>query len=195
MQVHSKLWHAAIDLDSEAWERSKRTMRILSTLVLSFGLGACGFSPMYGSNGFSASDSVVARLSQVNIRPIAERRGMVLRQQLNEKLRPSGVSSNRYELQVSLSSETQELGVRQDSTRSRANLILTANYTLWDGSTRVTRDRARAVASYNILDDQYATITSERNAEARALRQISDEIRTRLAVHFERSSTVQMRGP
>ena len=168
-------------------------MRILTVIVIGFGLGACGFSPMYGSNSFSASESVVANLSQVSIRPIAERRGMVLRQQLNEKLRPSGVSGNRYELQVSLSSNTQELGVRQDSTTSRANLILTANYTLWDGVTRVTRDRVRAVASYNILDDQYATIASERNAEARALRQISDEIRTRLAVHFERSSDSQTR--
>ncbi len=166
-------------------------MRFLLTFSLCLGLTACGFSPMYGSAGFSASESVTSSLSQVNIRPIAERRGMVLRQQLSEKLHPSGSSSNRYDLQVTLSSATQELGVRQDSTTSRANLILTANYTLWDGVTRVTRNRVRSVVSYNILDDQYATIASERNAEERALRQISDEIRTRLAVYFERSASAQ----
>ena len=146
---------------------------------------------MYGSRGVGTSDSVVASLAQVDIRPIAERRGMVLRQQLTEKLRPTGLSGSRYDLQVRLAAQTQELGVRKDSTTSRANLILTANYTLWDGTTRISRDRVRAVVSYNILDDQYATIASERDAESRALRQISDEIRTRLAIYFERASKQQ----
>lgn len=166
-------------------------MRFFLTLALCLSLTACGFTPMYGSRGVTSSDSVVASLAQVDIRPIAERRGMVLRQQLTEKLRPSGVSGSRYDLQVRLAAQTQELGVRKDSTTSRANLILTANYTLWDGTTRLSRDRVRTVVSYNILDDQYATIASERDAESRALRQISDEIRTRLAVYFERASKQQ----
>jgi LPS-assembly lipoprotein len=166
-------------------------MRLFVTLGLCFSLAACGFTPMYGSQGVANSPSVAASLAQVDIRPIAERRGMVLRQQLTEKLRPSGLSGSRYELQVRLAAQTQEVGVRKDSTTSRANLILTANYTLWDGTTRLSRDRIRAVVSYNILDDQYSTITSERDAESRALRQISDEIRTRLAVYFERASKQQ----
>ncbi|MBT5565002.1 MAG: hypothetical protein HOJ91_04910 [Rhodospirillaceae bacterium] len=166
-------------------------MRFSLTLALCLTLAACGFTPMYGSRGVTSSDSVVASLAQVDIRPIAERRGMVLRQQLAEKLRPSGLSGSRYDLQVRLAAQTQELGIRKDSTTSRANLILTANYTLWDGTTRLSRERVRAVVSYNILDDQYATITSERDAESRALRQISDEIRTRLAVYFERASKQQ----
>ena len=166
-------------------------MRITLVLVLSLGLTACGFTPMYGSRGVSTSGTVVARLAQVDIRPIAERRGMVLRQQLDEKLHPGGVKTTRYDLQVRLASSTQELGVRKDSTTSRANLILTANFVLWDGDVRLTRDQARAIVSYNILDDQYATIASERDAESRALKQISDEIRTRLAVYFERNGAPQ----
>jgi len=159
-------------------------------LILSLALSACGFKAMYadhdGVGGMATSDLVVTQLSQVDVRPIAERRGMVLRQQLSEKLHPGGMGSTRYDLQVRLASRTQELGVRKDSTTSRANLILSANYILWDGTKRLTRDRVRATVSYNILDDQYATIASERNAEARALKQISDEIRVRLAVYFER---------
>lgn len=171
--------------------RSKRDMRFLLILCLSLSVSACGFTPMYGSRGVATSDTVVAALSQIDVRPIAERRGMVLRQQLDEKLHPGGASSNRYDLQVRLAARTQELGVRKDSTTSRANLILTANFVLWDGTTRLMRDRVRATVSYNILDDQYATIASERDAESRALRQVSDEIRTRLAVHFERNGPPQ----
>ncbi|MFL2770767.1 MAG: LPS assembly lipoprotein LptE [Rhodospirillaceae bacterium] len=162
----------------------------LVVLGLSLALSACGFKAMYadhnGAGGMATSDLVVTQLSQVDVRPIAERRGMVLRQQLSEKLHPGGIGSGRYDLQVRLASRTQELGVRKDSTTSRANLILTANYILWDGTKRLTRDRVRSTVSYNILDDQYATIASEKNAEARALKQISDEIRVRLAVYFER---------
>lgn len=166
-------------------------MRALVLVLAALTLAACGFSPMYGSRGVASSETVVAALSQVDVRPIAERRGMVLRQQLNEKLHPGGLRNNRYDLQVRLASRTQELGVRKDSTTSRANLILTANFVLWDGSRRLMRDRVRSTVSYNILDDQYATIASERDAESRALKQISDEIRVRLAVYFDRNPTQQ----
>ena len=183
------------DLDTGRPLRSKRGMRfvfpILMAFVLSFALSSCGFTPMYGSSGVTTSESVVAQLAQVDIRPIAERRGMVLRQQLNEKLHPGGPRNTRYDLQVRVAQRTQELGVRKDSTTSRANLILTANYILWDGTKRLARDRVRSTVSYNILDDQYATIASERDAEARALKQISDEIRVRLAVYFDRNGAPQ----
>ena len=160
-------------------------------LLMAVVLASCGFTPMYGSGGVSTSDTVVAALSQVDVRPITERRGMVLRQQLDEKLHPSGMRNTRYDLQVRLASRTQELSVRKDSTTSRANLILTANFILWDGTARLLRDRVRSTVSYNILDDQYATIASERDAENRALKQISDEIRVRLAVYFNRNGAPQ----
>jgi len=168
-------------------------MRCVVVLVTAVTLAACGFTPMYATPGSGASGisvSVADKLAQIDVRPIAERRGMVLRQQLNEKLHPGGVTTTRYDLQVRLAARTQEVGVRKDSTTSRANLILTANFVLWEGDSRLLRQQVRAVVSYNILDDQYATITSERDAEARALRQISDEIRTRVAVYFDRAQQV-----
>jgi LPS-assembly lipoprotein len=168
-------------------------MRFVAAVLISCALAACGFTPMYATpeylaaSGDAASASVTQELARIDVRPIAERRGMVLRQQLNEKLRPGGGAPNRYDLQVRLAARTQELGVRKDSTTSRANLILTATFVLWEGDSRLLRDRVRATVSYNILDDQYATIASERDAEARALRQISEEIRTRVAVYFDRT--------
>ena len=40
--------------------------------------------------------------------------------------------------------------------------------------------------SYNILDDQFATVTSQSDAEDRALGILGEEIKTRLAVYFDR---------
>ena len=127
-------------------------------------------------------------LQQIDVRPIADRRGRILRNQIREKINPVGVDGAKYDLQVILASRSQDLGVRKDSTTSRSNLILTANVVLWDGTKRLLRDRVRATVSYNILDQQYATIASERNAESRALTQISEQIRTLLAVYFKRLS-------
>lgn len=158
-------------------------------LLISVGaLASCGFVPMYSSNNNLSSESVLNSLQQIDVRPIADRRGRILRNQIREKINPVGVDGAKYDLQVILASRSQDLGVRKDSTTSRSNLILTANVVLWDGTKRLLRDRVRATVSYNILDQQYATIASERNAESRALTQISEQIRTLLAVYFKRLS-------
>jgi len=138
---------------------------------------------MYSSYN-SSSLGVGGYLSQVDIRPISERRGVLLRQQLNEKFNQEKGVNKIYDLQVQLSSRVQELGVRKDSTSSRANLIISANFWLWQGQKRLIRNRVATTVSYNILDDQYATIASEADAEARALKLISDQITNRIAIFF-----------
>jgi LPS-assembly lipoprotein len=46
--------------------------------------------------------------------------------------------------------------------------------------------RARSVAAYNVVAADYATLTAERDAQARAARLVSREIETSLAVFFNR---------
>lgn len=151
------------------------------------GLAACGFRPLYGSSGVAASPDVLNALAQTRIRPIADRNGQRLRQILNDKLYSNGpADSARYDLDVALTKQIVELGVRPDSTTSRANLNLYANFVVYDSGAQIYRDAAQSVVSYNILDDQFATVTSQSDAEERALRQLGDEIKTRLAVYFDR---------
>jgi len=156
------------------------------------GLSGCGFRPLYGTSGITGSAEVVEELSRIDVRPIPDRRGMALRQVLREKLhmksQPNGML---YDLQVQLFVRTQELGVRKDSTTSRANLVLTARFYLWRGRKRLLLDSVQSIVSFNILDDQYATIASESDAEDRALQELSDEIKTRLGVFFDNRLTKQ----
>jgi LPS-assembly lipoprotein len=159
----------------------------IGLVVAALGLSACGFHPLYATNtASSTSPQVTEALSAVTITPIADRDGVRLRQALRERMQPQGLSNApRYALSVQLVSQVQELGVRRDATASHANLIYTARFSLTEGGRRIYGDTVQSIVSYNILDDQYATVTAVGNAGDRAIKQVGDEIKMRLAIFFE----------
>ncbi len=159
---------------------------LLSALLL--GQTACGFQPMYrvpvsdqGAHGKTTAQA----LNQIEITPIANREGQVLRNYLVRDLNHSG-RPNRpdYSLSVTLSEAIDRLAIQSDSAATRANLTINAQYTLVDSATGdvTTRGATRVVTSYNILQDEFATLSAERAARTRALRQTSLDIRSRLAL-------------
>jgi LPS-assembly lipoprotein len=155
--------------------------------VAALSISGCGFRPLYGTNSLTASPAVVEAMAQMRIRPIADRSGQRLRQILNEQVHTNGpAEKSLYDLDIVLNKQIVELGVRPDSTTSRANLIISATFSVFEGGTRLFGDTTQAVVSYNILDDQFATIASQAAAEDRALKQLGDDIKTRIAVAFDR---------
>jgi LPS-assembly lipoprotein len=147
-------------------------------------LAGCGFTPLYGKNGTASAPEVVDAMSTVSIRPLPDRQGMKLRQVLRETMQPTGLTRAVYDLDVNFAQRIDELGIRPDATSSRANLVMSATFSLYEGGQRVYGDRVQSVVSYNILDDQFATVASQADAENRGIRQVGEEIRTRLAVYF-----------
>lgn len=162
----------------------KRLTTVAGVLAVTFALTACGFSPLYGKTGVSSSPEVVDAMSTVSIRPLPDRQGQRLRQVLREGLQPTGLTRVVYDLDVSFGQRIEELGIRPDATSSRANLVMVASFSLFEKGERVYGDRVQSIVSYNILDDQYATVASQADAESRGIRQIGEEIKTRLAVYF-----------
>ena len=161
-------------------------------------LTGCGFTPLYGDHGTASSPDVRDALATVSIGSLPNREGVKLRQVLRETLQPSGLAKPVYDLRVDFTSTVQELGIRPDATSSRANLIMSASFNLWEGGKQVFGDRVQSVVSYNILDDQYATVASQADAENRGIKQIGESIKTRLAVYFHRrtqSSTAAVEKP
>ena len=157
---------------------------VLGAAIATAALGGCGFTPLYGEHGLAAAPDVVEALSTVSIRPLPDREGMKLRQILREELQPKGLAKPAYDLDVRLSKRVEELGIRPDATSSRANLILLATFSLNEGGRSVFADRVQSIVSYNILAEQFATVTSQADAENRGIKQVGAEIRTRLAVYF-----------
>jgi LPS-assembly lipoprotein len=143
------------------------------------------FSPAIRHTGALGITSGDASARNFSVPPLPNRKGMKLSRVLNEKLRPRGVSTGTaYDLEVGLSERIDELGIRKDATSSRANFVLTARFYLRESGRRVFGDQVQSIVSYNILDDQYATVASQANAEHRAIQQVGEQMKTRLAIYF-----------
>lgn len=167
-----------------------RTRRQWLSGVLLLSLAGCGFQPLYGERGISGG-STADELAAIQIRPIANRTGQMLYNELRDRLNPRGKPSHpRYTLSVVVSETVSELAFRGDETATRANLTLLANYVLHrsvaeSGSGNdevVSQGKARIVTGYDILESQFATVISADDARARSVKALSEDIQARLAV-------------
>ena len=151
------------------------------------GLAACGFRPLYGRG--PQNQDVAASLAAVRIDPLRDRVGQQMHNFLRDRLNPDGQpTSPSYRLQVALNETLTELGVRRDETASRANLRMDADFTLlpYGSETPLLRGRSSSTTSYDILTNPFATTVSEADARERALREVADDIQTRLSLYFSR---------
>lgn len=156
-------------------------------LLLILALGACGLRPLYGTN--SVGTAMSDRLGQVNVGIIGDRSGQILRTELIRMLNPQGRPAQpAYDLSVSIAESQQDVNLISDLTTTRKNLTLTASFVLTDRKTSqpVFSDSVSEITSFNILADQYTTLVGERDARERALRSVGEDIRTRLALYFDR---------
>jgi LPS-assembly lipoprotein len=149
-------------------------------------LGACGFQPLYGPRG---TTDVPDEFAAIEIQPIRDRLGQELHNNLLDLLNPKGEPTKpKYELVVTLSENRQELAVQKTAFATRANLTMTAQFTLRDSKTKkpLAGGSSIAVSSYDVLRSDFATLAAEKDARSRALLQVAEDIRTRLALYFRR---------
>jgi len=145
---------------------------------------ACGFQPLYGTT--PAGSSVSNELAAVRIAPLRERNGQILHNLLRDRLNPYGQPVEpRYQLSISVSQVAEETGIRRDETATRAVLTLYASYALSDAQGQVlTEGKARSSSGYNILDSSYASTVARQDAQERALTDLAEDLKLRLASYF-----------
>ena len=142
---------------------------------------ACGFQPLHAPSG-GAIPSVLAK---IDVAPIPNRLGQVVRNHLLDRLTPRGSpNAAKYRIVVSLRLTKEALAIARDDSATRFNVSLEAAYDLLLISTgdSILRGEVRSVAAYNVVSSDYANVVAERDAELRAAREISEEVKTRLAV-------------
>ena len=147
-------------------------------------LGACGFEPLYAQR---ENAEAVSELSAIKVQRIEDRNGQQLRNYLLDRLNPHGQAEKElYSLYVTLVEDRQDLAIRKDETATRANLIMTARFVLVEieSGVRLLESVSSVTTSFNIVRSEFATLTGENDARRRGVREISDEIRTRLALYF-----------
>ncbi len=158
--------------------------RIAFVLVALFGLAGCGFQPLYGDR---ADFTIADKFAEVQVAPIADRIGQQLHNALVAQLYVRGRTEKpSYRLNTLLSETTASLAVRKSTLATRANLKMTARYKVLntaDGR-QIMAATSTATVSYNILDSEFGTLMAEKNARERAVQQLANDIRSRLAAMF-----------
>jgi len=170
--------------------------RLCSVVLLAGLLGGC-FEPLYGERTLSGGPGLRQRLGAVEVAPIiapngtpAARIAVELRNALIfDMTGGSGLSNRTHKLNVQLSSRTQQVIV--DITTARPDVEqfgVNANYTLTELATgkSVLSGQTFARVSYDNPGQQqrFSRSRGQRDAEDRAIKVISDNIKSRLASYF-----------
>ena len=148
-------------------------------------VAACGFQPLYGENPLSTPTT--EQLSQIEVAPIADRIGQIVKNQLEDELTPLGPSSAPlYILEVTLSEEIEGFGFRRDESITRENLRLEAAYRLLrsDNNQPVLVGNARSNMAYDVVRSDFANLSAREDAARRTAEQLVHIIANRLSLHF-----------
>ena len=161
-------------------------------LVLGTLLSACSFSPLYGQRA-GTDHTVEQHLALISIQPIKDRIGQDLRNNLLVRLNLKGqAASPLYSLNVTLEETISNLGIKKSAVVTRGNLKLFATFTLSQAanaalgikSSSLITSTITTISSYDIPQAQYSALAALKDARARAVKEIANDMRTRLGVYF-----------
>ena len=150
-------------------------------------LAGCGFRPLHGGSSPGSLDGATYDMAGIVIASIADRSGQQLQNQLLDLLTPRGRPLRPlYTLHVGLTEGVQRLAVRKSEFATRANLSATATFSLVDRKDGATlmHGRSLSVTSFDVLSSEFGTLTAEKDARRRAVIDVAQDIRNRIAVYF-----------
>ena len=162
-----------------------RALAIASLLAL----GACGLRPMYAGG---SSGAVASSLSAIQVAPIPERAGWLVRHALIDRLGAEPTNPS-YRLEVELDDDLTGFGIRGDSAVTRERRALRARYRLVEISTgQVLLDAtAGSDAGIDVVSSEYATVAAEQTAQERLASVVADQMVSRLALYARNRSQGQ----
>lgn len=135
-------------------------------------VAACGFTPVYDTQ------NVAGELSQVTVRPIPEREGQLLRNNLLDRgfgtLGGGDIDLAMGTLDVS----EIDLGISSDNTSTRRQITVTGQLRLMKKETVILDRLIVARTTYNVLLSQFGTNVSRDNALDLAINDMARQIET-----------------
>lgn len=173
-----------------------RPARLAGALALAALLGGC-FEPLYGERSLAGGPGLRTRMNAVDVSTIDAPNGTPLARIANELRNDlifdlqggSGGSTPTHSLKITMSTSNQQVIV--DITTARADVQqfgINASYTLVEKATGkpVITGQTFARVSYDNPGQaqRFSNARGQRDAENRAAKQISGNIRSRLASYF-----------
>ncbi|MGY8995792.1 MAG: LPS assembly lipoprotein LptE [Alphaproteobacteria bacterium] len=154
-------------------------------------LSGCGFQPLYGKQ--TSGGAIAPELGAIEINEIGEgterRIGQILKNELIDRFTAGqGRQPTRYRLLVEINQSTAALQIQTNDTVTRFNLVLTADFVLYDSttSTLLYSSTARATGSYDVVESEYATLVAEEATAEDAARELSNTVTNLLSLYFAR---------
>ena len=154
-------------------------MRRLALLLMPLSLAACQLAPVYSGGSTGQAQTM---LSDIEVAPIPDKAGFLVRDRLVERMNPSG--NPVLKLDVALDDDIIGFGVRGDNSIIRERRTLRARYRITEIATgKVLLDTsASADAGVDVVSSEYAVVAAEATALERLSKDIADQIVARLAL-------------
>ena len=167
-----------------------------SALLLGLGgvLTGCGFRPVYAPSGpgggLAAEGGAAGDLAAVEVLPMYERPGQLLREALLARLRSEPGKPRRYELTAGFGITGEAVGILNLTQATRARLVGTVAWTLTardSAKTRLTEGSERIVDGIDIFGAQLFGVDLDFEAAQRRMAMLlADKVVLALAVWFAR---------
>lgn len=162
----------------------KRALATVMVLVLA----GCGFQPLYGSNS-DRDIEVSTYLSSIRFSQRSGALGQRLQNALEDSFNPDASSSlygKSFRMEFSLESRRDAVVIEQDGAIARFNILLSSPYRLIDDETGEVLDKGtiRRTASFYNAPEKFAAYTAEKDAVERALKELAEDYRLRIAAYF-----------
>ena len=152
-------------------------------IAAALALAGCNLAPVYAGGSTSAPAKLSA---QVEIAPIPDRAGFLVRQALTDRL-GSPAADPRYRLEVELDDQIVAFGVRGDNSAARERRTLRARYRLVESASNAVLLDATASSDAGIdrVSSNYAVVAAETTALDRLSVDIARQIVARLALYAD----------
>ena len=148
-------------------------------------VSACGFQPLYSTKG---SANIIAEFSNISVSTSKDRIGQMLSNELKHLLNPLRKPIKpKYRLVTVLSKSVNSLAIKKTALATRSNLTVTSRHTLVDkGSSIILSAGINTITvSYNIFSSDYATLSAEKDAKERAIKELAQDIRLQIGAYFK----------
>jgi LPS-assembly lipoprotein len=164
-----------------------RAMRIVAlsiaaALAAALLVGCTNYRPLYGSSG--ATEGVAVELSGITVAEQKNRAGQLVRNELMSVMRGGG--SNDYMLELLPEETTRKISEPAGQKLDRYRYTLKMKYALHRAgdNTVISEGSAFSNVSYDTVEQPVSDLQAAENAKLRAAKEVSEDIRLRLAAYL-----------
>lgn len=167
--------------DRSGWPDATGARRLLLSagMAVLLAMSACGFEPVYAPGGGRISTELAAVVVEQPPGSVGQAMRLAILDGIGD--RNTGVRP-QYRLRTRLEVEKERVAIQVDESAARVNVTVTATWSLLDAAGLTTLDSGdiRRSVAYNVVDDTFASLMAERDAERLAGQEVGQAIRTRL---------------